>query len=145
MPDLNEWKYPIPAARVFVFNELGQLLLLKRTNTDYGDGQWCLPGGKVEYLQSPEAAAVHEVREETGLKLTNLEFLFYQDNPPPSPGLMHCINFYFRAKGFGNVNINRESSAFVWLTIEQAIGYEPLFGAEEALRRYLTLQNHNKF
>lgn len=138
MSTLKIWPHPVPAVRVLVFNEQGQLLLLKRTNTEYGDGQWCLPGGKIDYLGSPESAAINEVHEETGLHLVNLEFLFYQNNLPSRPGLMHCINFYFKGSGQGTVCLNDESSAFVWLPPEEAVHYQPVFGGAEALRTWIT-------
>ena len=44
-------------------NAAGQVLLQKRGDS----GLWGFPGGAVELGESPEAAAIREVREETGL------------------------------------------------------------------------------
>ncbi len=40
----------------------GELLLMQRSD----NGHWCLPGGRVEPGESVQAAALREVREETG-------------------------------------------------------------------------------
>ncbi|HSP56131.1 MAG TPA: NUDIX domain-containing protein [Dehalococcoidia bacterium] len=43
----------------------GQVLLLQRTG-----GEWVMPKGHIEAGESPEAAAMREVLEETGLTAT---------------------------------------------------------------------------
>jgi len=59
---------PVPAVRLIVVDSQKRVLLLKRQNTNYGSGMWCLPGGKVEYGQTVEEAAISELREETSLE-----------------------------------------------------------------------------
>ncbi len=55
--------------------EEGQRLLLVRRAVEPGRGKWCLPSGFVEWDESPEAAAVRECLEETGLVVTGPELL----------------------------------------------------------------------
>ena len=45
----------------------GDHLLLVRRGADPGQGQWSLPGGRVEAGEAMVAAVVREFREETGL------------------------------------------------------------------------------
>src|SRR5262245_31889419 len=64
---------------VFIFNEAGHVLLGKRINS-HGHGTWGLPGGHLEYGETPIECAIREAREETGLILTHLkEGLFTND------------------------------------------------------------------
>jgi ADP-ribose pyrophosphatase YjhB (NUDIX family) len=56
---------PILAASAAVFRGR-EVLLVKRGNT-LGRGLWSLPGGKVEFGETAEAAARREVLEETGV------------------------------------------------------------------------------
>nr|WP_167632097.1 (deoxy)nucleoside triphosphate pyrophosphohydrolase [Mariprofundus ferrooxydans] len=49
------------------FNSSGEVLLLKRSTDQHCGGLWSFPGGKVEPGESPQAAAMRELQEETGL------------------------------------------------------------------------------
>jgi 8-oxo-dGTP pyrophosphatase MutT (NUDIX family) len=132
---------PIPVVRVFVFNEKGEILLLKRAKTSYGNNRWCLPGGKIDYFDTPEKAAKREIKEETDMNLTGLKFMFYQNSLPLAPGLMHCINLYFCALGRGVVRINEESSEFAWVLPKEAVGRKLVFGGSSAVKRLTNAEN----
>jgi 8-oxo-dGTP diphosphatase len=56
----------VPCAGAIVRDATGRLLLVRR-GREPGRGRWSLPGGRVEPGETPAAAAVREVREETGL------------------------------------------------------------------------------
>ena len=49
-----------------------RVLLQLRADGLFGEGLWNAPGGHVEVGESPEEAAVREVREETGLTVRDL-------------------------------------------------------------------------
>lgn len=51
-----------------------EILLGQRTNA-HGSGDWCFPGGHLEYGESWEACARRETLEETGLELSEISFL----------------------------------------------------------------------
>ncbi|KAL8804021.1 MAG: hypothetical protein Q9182_002812 [Xanthomendoza sp. 2 TL-2023] len=51
-----------------------RFLIGKRINA-HGAGAWATPGGHLEFGETPESCAAREVLEETGLKVTNVEFL----------------------------------------------------------------------
>jgi len=128
---------PVVAIRVFAFDAAGRILLLRRANSEYGEGKWCLPGGKLDYGDTPEGTVGKELAEETSLAAKHVSFLFYQNSPPIAAGKMHCLNLYFRCAVEGTVTLNEESSEFVWLTMPEALARKPIFGAEEAIRRVL--------
>jgi 8-oxo-dGTP pyrophosphatase MutT (NUDIX family) len=60
------WLRVSPAVGVdaLVFNERGEILLLRRRDNSH----WCMPGGIAEIGQTPAAAALRELWEEAGLR-----------------------------------------------------------------------------
>lgn len=59
-------KLPVPVAVAAVSGPRG-LLLLRRSKAPF-EGMWALPGGKLRFGETPEAAALREVLEETGVR-----------------------------------------------------------------------------
>ena len=56
----------IPAAYLFLVND-GKILLQRRANTGYEDGNWGVPSGHLQGDESATMAMVREAREEIGL------------------------------------------------------------------------------
>ena len=129
-------QYPIPAVRLIVVDESSRVLILKRNNSRYATGFWCLPGGKIEYGDTVEKTISAELREETALECTGSRFLFYQDSLPLKPGEMHCINLYFECMVSGARELNDESSAFTWIGLMELDDYLLAFRNDSGLRRY---------
>jgi len=50
-----------------------KVLLGKRKNV-HGEGDWCFPGGHLEYGESWEACARRETTEEVGIKIRDVHF-----------------------------------------------------------------------
>jgi len=128
--------FPIPVARLIVKDDQGRILILRRANSVHATGDWCLPGGKIDYGDTVEESAARELEEETSLMCYSLRFLFYQDSLPPEPGEMHCINLYFECEASGDLALNRESSAFTWIGPSDLKDYEIAFRNDLGLFRY---------
>ncbi|MBW2569088.1 MAG: NUDIX domain-containing protein [Deltaproteobacteria bacterium] len=60
------YENPIPASCLIVIDDKEKVLLVKR-NAEPKKGFWCLPGGFMELGETPEQAALRELKEETGL------------------------------------------------------------------------------
>ena len=67
---------PPNSVQVVLWDAQGRVLLQKREDFRL----WSLPGGGIEPGETPEDAALREVREETGLAIT----------------VEHCVGFYWR-------------------------------------------------
>jgi HAD superfamily hydrolase (TIGR01450 family) len=124
---------PVVAVRCVVPGPDGRVLLLKRREGGAGGGFWCLPGGKVDYLEPAGKAAQKELFEETSLWCENPVFVTYQDSMPTEPGGMHCVNLVFVCRAAGTVRLNDESSEYAWAGPEEPESFPLVFGAREAL------------
>lgn len=110
--------------------------MLKRQNSEYAAGQWCLPGGKIDYGDTVEDTVSKELFEETALTCTSMKFLFLQDSLPISEGKMHCINLYFECGVKGDIILNQESSEYVWIEPLEMEGYDIAFRHDLGLIRF---------
>jgi len=73
-----------------------QVLLGKRKGP-LGTGMYSVPGGKVDFGETPVQAAIREVKEETGLDITNARFTGKVTNDYfPDQG-KHYINLFYTA------------------------------------------------
>ena len=72
-------KDSISYATVVLFNEESEVLLLRRTNTTFGEGLYSLPGGKIEAGETALEGARREVLEEVGVVLYDLELVHVLD------------------------------------------------------------------
>jgi 8-oxo-dGTP pyrophosphatase MutT (NUDIX family) len=62
------------------------LIVIKRAFRGRNAGQWALPGGKLEPGETPETAALRELDEELGLRVTPSEVLGRLDDFPAASG-----------------------------------------------------------
>lgn len=82
-----------PKVGVAVILQRADCILLGKRKSEHGQGTFSVPGGHVEMGEEPYDAAVREVLEETGITLTELEFIgftndvFSQDK--------HYVTLYF--------------------------------------------------
>ncbi len=60
------YENPIPATCIVAVDSKDRMVLVKRS-VEPKKGFWCLPGGFIELGETPEQAALRELKEETGL------------------------------------------------------------------------------
>lgn len=75
-----------------------KVLLQKRANTNYEDGNYGFVGGHVAEGETLKQALVREVMEEAGIKVSeeNLECVFVANKS----GTRNCVNFIFKTNKF---------------------------------------------
>jgi ADP-ribose pyrophosphatase YjhB (NUDIX family) len=107
---------PASAAAGVVFNERGEVLLVRRAIEPYR-GFWALPAGYQEIDEDPAATVVREVLEEAGVEIEVqglLDLIFVQNDArkPANVAVYLC-----RAVG-GLLRPGEEESAVAWFPLD---------------------------
>jgi len=121
---MPEQTFPEPTVGAFIFNRRGELLLLQ---SHKWPGRYVVPGGHVELGERLEEAVVREAREETGLDVSEIEFINFQQfiYDPAFWKKRHFIFFDFACQTDDTrVQLNDEAEGFTWVRPDLALGLE---------------------
>ena len=90
--------YPQIGIGVMIENEKGEVLLGKRKGS-HGEGEWCFPGGRLEFGETIFECAIRETKEECGLSVKDCELIsvFDEFDYIESSG-KHWVNIGVKAK-----------------------------------------------
>ncbi|MBD2195202.1 MULTISPECIES: NUDIX domain-containing protein [Calothrix] len=89
-------------------------------------GLWGIPGGKVEWGESLEAALIREFREEVGLDITNIRWALLQESrlDPQFCKEAHFIMLnYYAESAVVNIIPNEEIVEWEWVSPQAALNY----------------------
>ena len=103
-----------------------RLLMVKRANA-HGNGTWSTPGGHLEFGETPEACALRELMEETGVLGTAPRFITLTNDIFPTEG-KHYITIWVQvehASGEASLTAPYESSEVRWFELDDLP--QPLF------------------
>ena len=103
----------LPVVVIAVFNKSGEILFLKRGNNPYS-GYWELAGGRLEFGEKLEEAALRELREETGIRPKSMAFVRVYETHMPN---YHRLLFLFACVSGTNEVKLTEQSAYKWSTL----------------------------
>lgn len=111
-----------------ILDEHGRILLTRRTD----NGQWCLPGGRMESGESAAEACEREVLEETGLTVRVKRLVGVYSHPDqlvvyPDGKKAHIVALHFEAEiTGGELGLSNETIDFGYFTLEELEGLEML-------------------
>jgi len=111
-------KFQVFSAAI-IFDQNNKVMLVKSTyNRSH---PWGLPGGSLEYGESPEDAVLREVWEETSLKVEIEKFLFVKTWTPDRVGLYYICHI-----NDGEFQPSDEISEFGYFTVNNLPDVRPL-------------------
>lgn len=99
----------IPAAYT-ILRRGDEILLLRRANAGYNDGQYSLPSGHIDGNESAVAAAARELKEEAGLDvgLEHFRFVHVVHRRSMEPELHERVDFFFEVRKWDGKPYNAE-------------------------------------
>ena len=109
---------PIPISTVgaLIFNPAREVLMIR---THKWSDLWGIPGGKIKWAEPSTAALVREIKEETALDITDIEFVLVQDCIHSKEFYRDAhfilLNYTCRCAGEVAVKLNEEAQEFRWL------------------------------
>ncbi len=120
---------PLLTADCVVFDGGGRLLLIKRAHQPF-KGKFALPGGFVEIGETVEAAALRELREETGVEGEIIRLIGVYSDPNRDPRA-HTVSAAFLVRptsGVARGGNDAASAAFVadWKGLELAFDHNAI-------------------
>ena len=117
---------PARIQRVAAYNvcvdDQSRLLLCRLSDLTEAPGSWTLPGGGIEFGEHPEAGALRELTEETGLEGRIVELLAVDSiarmfGTDPDLGEYHSVRIVYRTEIVGGSlrpEVDGSSDAAAW-------------------------------
>jgi 8-oxo-dGTP diphosphatase len=96
----------------------GRVLMLRRANTSYGEGQLCFPSGHLERGESVVQGVIREAREEIGIDIDAESLRFVHVLHRGDPGGQDRVGFFFTTERWDGDPVNAEPhkcSELVWV------------------------------
>ena len=119
----NNIQFFIAVKALIVFN--GKFLIVRRSNQARDmHGVWELPGGRLEFGESPEYALLREIKEEVGLELTTLKVVNSWTFMKTDRCQIVGLNFLCRPVN-NIVRLSHEHSDYVWIGKQDIDTYLP--------------------
>ena len=113
--------HPLATVGALIFNRKNEALMIR---THKWSNKWGIPGGKIDWGETSEAALRREIKEETNLKVAGIDFILVQDciRSKEFYKAAHFVllNYTCRATGKLDVQLNHEGQEFRWLKLADA-------------------------
>ena len=114
----------LPAYVGIILKKDDQVLLIKRKNTDWGQGQWNFPGGLLEEGETLIQAAAREAREEVDVNINpeDLRLMHVLQVRKSATNTKDIFGFYFVATIWQETPVNNEPerhSEIGWFSINE--------------------------
>jgi 8-oxo-dGTP diphosphatase len=123
---------PLVGVGVFIVED-GRILLGQRRGS-HGAGSWALPGGHLEWGETPEDCARREVLEETGLELAEIRRGPFTNDVFPE-GKHYVTLFLVTRRARGEVKLLEPQKCERWEWCSWSALPSPLFLPLENLRK----------
>jgi len=116
------------ATLCYIFDD-NRILLQKKAEGRFGGGKWNAPGGKIKTFETPIRAVIREVREETGLKVSNVSqvgiLTFLEEDGKDKIGKFFTVHV-FKAGAYSGEMRNSPEGKLKWFDTD-SIPYDGMW------------------
>ena len=112
---------PSSANVALIFNQRQELLVVRRKN-DPAHGTLDLPGGFADMQETAEEGVIREVKEETGLEVTSLRYLFSLPNRYKFSGVvLPTLDLFFACEvaDDSKLQASDDASEAFWVALDK--------------------------
>jgi phosphoglycolate phosphatase len=113
---------PLATVGALIFNDADAVLMIR---THKWSNLWGIPGGKIKWGEPSEDALRREIKEETGLDVTDIKFVLVQDCIHSKEFYRDAhfvlLNYTCRCAGRPAVKLNDEAREFRWVNAAEAL------------------------
>lgn len=122
----------------------GKILLMERAHNSAEGKTWGVPAGKMEPGETPHQAAIRELMEETGIKVSSSQVeeigKFYVQKPRGS-FIYHMFQVHLTEKP--HVILSHEHTQYLWADAKELEALHFIGGGRESLNHYLRMKRRN--
>jgi phosphoglycolate phosphatase len=115
-------RLPVCTVGALIFRSDQRVLMIR---TLKWSNLWGIPGGKIRYGESSELALLREIKEETNLEVSAVQFTLVQDCIGSTEFYREAhfvlLNYTCLAQNPEQVVLNEEAQEFRWVTPEEAL------------------------
>jgi ADP-ribose pyrophosphatase YjhB (NUDIX family) len=123
--NFEEGHPPIVTVGALISNDADQVLMIR---TQKWSNLWGIPGGKIKWGEPSVDALRREIKEETDLEITDIEFVLVQDSIHSQEFYRDAhfvlLNYTCRCVGEPAVRLNDEAREFRWVIAAEALEME---------------------
>lgn len=113
---------PVVTVGALIYNSRGEVLMIR---THKWSDLWGIPGGKVKLGEAAQSALRREIKEETGLDVSDIQFVLVQDCISSKEFYREAhfvlLNYTCLAKRDEPVALNDEAEEYRWLSPNAAL------------------------
>jgi 8-oxo-dGTP diphosphatase len=131
---LGQTRFTVTAGAM-IFDDEGRILLLEHVFRP--DGGWGIPGGFLGRNEQPEEGLRRELREEIGIEVEDVSFLFVRTLKRPGQ-----VEIYFRARAIGTPKVSSfEIKKAEWFAVD-ALPEELSQDQKRLIRRVISINEN---